>query len=223
MDLKKAVKGADLVIESISEDEKLKKKFFKKMAKMLDKDTIVVTNSSSFLPSKFAKETGRPKKFMALHFANNIYKQNLAEAMSTKDTDKNVFEDVVAFAESINMVPVKIFKEQAGYLLNTLIIPFMAGGMDLVVNGVSTYQDVDKAWRLGTGAPYGPFQIYDIVGLETGYNIVKKYLKIPSFIAPYNFKGQAALLKKYIDQGKTGVIAGEGFFKYDKEGNRIDD
>ncbi len=222
LNLKKAVKDADLVIESISEDLKLKKDFFKKVSSMVKKDAIIVTNSSSFLPSKFSSQVKRPDQFLALHFANNIYKQNLAEVMGTKETSKESFDAVVAFAESINMLPVKIMKEQEGYLLNTLVIPFMAGAMDLVVNGVSTVEDIDLAWRLGTNAAYGPFQIYDIVGLETGYNIVKKYVKLPSVIAPYNFKGQAALLKKYIDEGKTGVIAGEGFFKYDADGNRID-
>lgn len=62
----------------------------------------------------------------------------------------------------------------------------------------------------------GPFQILDTVGLTTAHNIVKMYLKIPSFLAPYNFKGMEKMLRKYIDEGKLGMSAGEGFYKYNK-------
>ena len=72
-----------------------------------------------------------------------------------------------------------------------------------------------------TGAPYGPCEIYDVVGLDTGYNIVKKYVHVPKFIAGYDFKAIAKLLEGYKNAGKTGVNAGEGFFKYDEMGHRI--
>ena len=71
--------------------------------------------------------------------------------------------------------------------------------------GLVILKVIDKAWTLGTGAPKGPFQILDTVGLTTAYNIVSMYLKVPSFLAPYNFKGMAKMLKKYIDEGKLGM------------------
>ena len=97
-----------------------------------------------------------------------------------------------------------------------MLIPLLFSGLDLLVNGISDVESIDKAWTLGTGSPKGPFQILDTVGLKTAYEIVLMYVKIPSFLAPYNFKGMEKLLKKYIDEGKLGMSSGEGFYKYNK-------
>jgi 3-hydroxybutyryl-CoA dehydrogenase len=97
-----------------------------------------------------------------------------------------------------------------------MLVPFLFAGMDLYVNGISDPESIDKAWTLGTSAPEGPFHILDVVGLKTAYNIVEMYVKVPSFLAPYNFKGMAKMLKTYIDAGKLGKSTGEGFFKYKK-------
>ena len=202
LDINKALKGADLVIESMTEDFKAKKDLYLEMAPLLDDKTIVVTNSSTMLPSKLAKYTGRPEKFLSLHFANSIWKNNTVEVMR--------------FAENINMIALPLQKEKSGYLLNSMLIPLLFSGLDLYVNGISDPESIDKAWTLGTGSPKGPFQILDTVGLKTAYEIVLMYIKIPSFLAPYNFKGMEKLLKKYIDEGKLGKSSGEGFYKYNK-------
>lgn len=215
LDLCEALSGADLVIESMSEDFNAKKDIYLKMKDLLDSKTILVTNSSSILPSKLAKYTGRKDKFLALHFANSIWKNNTAEVMMQKYTDDKYFDEVVNFAKSIHMIALPIKKEKAGYLLNSMLIPFLFSALDLLVNGISDVESIDKAWRLGTGAPEGAFQILDVVGLKTAYEIVKMYTKVPSFIAPYNFKGMEKLLKDYIDKGKLGKSSGEGFYKYE--------
>ncbi|MGI6178202.1 MAG: 3-hydroxyacyl-CoA dehydrogenase [Eubacterium sp.] len=214
LDLAKAVEGADLIIESIAEDPKEKKDFYKKLSPLMDEKTILVTNSSTFLPSKFADSTGRPDRYLALHFANEIWKNNTAEVMSHDKTEPKCFDEVMEFAKDLRMVPLPLHKEKSGYLLNSMLVPFLFSGLDLMVNGVSDPESIDKAWTLGTGAPKGPFHILDVVGLTTAYNIVQMYVKVPSFLAPYNFKGMSALLKRYIDEGKLGVSTGEGFFKY---------
>ena len=216
LDMKKALEDADLVIESMAEDFEAKKDLYLKMAPLLPEKTIVVTNSSTMLPSKLAKYTGRPDKFLALHFANSIWKNNTAEVMMHPKTDEKYFNEVMEFAKSIRMIALPLKKEKSGYLLNSMLIPLLFSGMDLYVNGVSDFESIDKAWLLGTGAPKGPFQILDTVGLETAYNIVEMYLKVPSFLAPYNFKGMVKVLKEYIDAGKLGKASGEGFYKYDK-------
>lgn len=216
LDMKKALEDADLVIESMAEDFEAKKDLYLKMAPLLPEKTIVVTNSSTMLPSKLAKYTGRPDKFLALHFANSIWKNNTAEVMMHPKTEENYFNEVMEFAKSIRMIALPLKKEKSGYLLNSMLIPLLFSGLDLYVNGVSDFESIDKAWLLGTGAPKGPFQILDTVGLETAYKIVEMYLKIPSFLAPYNFKGMAKVLKEYIDAGKLGKASGEGFYKYDK-------
>ncbi len=216
LDMQKAVEDADLVIESMAEvaDEKIA--FYKKLAEYLPEKTIIVTNSSTLLPSKFAKFTGRPEKYLSLHFANSIWKNNMTEVMAQDKTDKKYFDEVFEFAKQIRMIPLPVNKEKSGYLLNSMLIPLLFSGMDLYVNGISDPESIDKAWTLGTGAPKGPFTILDTVGLTTAYNIVQMYVKLPSFLAPYNFKGMSKMLKKYIDEGKLGMSSGEGFFKYDK-------
>lgn len=214
LDMKKATEDADLVIESMTEDFRAKKDLYLRLAPILPEKTILVTNSSTMLPSKLAKFTGRPQKFLALHFANSIWKNNTAEVMKHSKTSDEVFEEVMKFAKEIKMIPLPLKKEKSGYLLNSMLIPLLFSGLDLLVNGISDHESIDKAWVLGTGSPKGPFQILDTVGLKTAYEIVNMYVRIPSFLAPYNFKGMAKLLKKYIDEGKLGKSSGEGFYKY---------
>ena len=212
--LKDALKDADLVIESMAENVDEKIEFYKKAAPLMPEKTILVTNSSSLLPSKFAKYTGRSDKYLSLHFANSIWLHNVTEVMVQAKTNPKYFDIIMNFAKSIRMLPLPVKKEKAGYLLNSMLIPFLFSALDLYVNGVSDPESIDIAWTHGTGAPLGPFRILDKIGLKTAYNIVEMYLKIPSFLAPYNFKGMAKLLKKYIDEGKLGLSAGEGFYKY---------
>jgi 3-hydroxyacyl-CoA dehydrogenase len=221
-DIKEALKDADLVIESVAEDQAAKIEFYKMIAPLLEEKTVLVTNSSTFLPSTFAKYTGRPEKYMSLHFANSIWKNNTAEVMVHSQTKEEYFNEVIEFANSIRMIALPILKEKNGYLLNSMLVPFLLSGLDLYVNGVAEPENIDKAWTRGTGAPRGPFQIFDVVGIKTAYNIVLQYQKVPGLLSPllkkmmmpYNFKGMAEVLKKMIDEGKLGVSSGEGFYKY---------
>lgn len=216
LNLESAIKDADLIVESMAEDFDAKKDFYKMMAPLVNSNTIVVTNSSTLLPSKLAKFTGCPNRFLALHFANSIWKNNTAEVMVQPSTEEKYFKEVVEFAKQIRMIALPLKKEKSGYLLNSMLIPLLFSGLDLYVNGISDPESIDKAWTLGTGAPKGPFKILDTIGLQTAYNVVLMYVKVPSFLAPYNFKGMEKLLKKYIDEGKLGMSSGEGFYKYDK-------
>lgn len=216
LNLEFAIKDADLIVESMAEDFDAKKDFYKMMAPLVNSNTIVVTNSSTLLPSKLAKFTGCPNRFLALHFANSIWKNNTAEVMVQPSTEEKYFNEVVKFAKQIRMIALPLKKEKSGYLLNSMLIPLLFSGLDLYVNGISDPESIDKAWTLGTGAPKGPFKILDTIGLQTAYNVVLMYVKVPSFLAPYNFKGMEKLLKKYIDEGKLGMSSGEGFYKYDK-------
>ncbi len=222
LDMKKAVGDADLVIESMAEEETAKIDFYKKIAPLLPEKTILVTNSSTLLPSTFAKYTGRPKKYLALHFANSIWKNNTAEVMSSGLTDRKYFDEVISFANAIRMIALPVEKEKSGYLLNSMLVPFLLSGLDLYANGVSDPKSIDLAWKHGTGSPKGPFEIFDTVGLTTAMNIVEQYQKVPGLFTPilrkmmlpYNFKGMKAILQKYIDEGKLGMASGEGFYKW---------
>ena len=148
LDLAKAVEDADLIIESMAENVEDKIVFYKKLAPLMPKKTVLVTNSSTLLPSKFAKYTGRPEKYLSLHFANSIWKNNTAEIMSQSKTDCQYFEQLMNFAKEIRMIPLPVRKEKSGYLLNSMLIPLLFSGMDLYVNGVSDPESIDKAWTL---------------------------------------------------------------------------
>lgn len=222
LDMAKAVKDADLVIESMAENTDDKIKFYTALAPLLDEKTVVVTNSSTLLPSTFANYTGRPNKYLSMHFANSIWKNNVAEIMVQDKTDKKYFDMICEFANEIRMLALPVLKEKSGYLLNSMLVPFLLSGLDLYANGISDPESIDLAWTKGTGAPKGPFKIFDTVGLTTALNIVDQYQKVPGLfkpmlskmMMPYNFKGMKAILEKYIAEGKLGMSSGEGFYKY---------
>ncbi|KYH44836.1 3-hydroxybutyryl-CoA dehydrogenase [Branchiibius sp. NY16-3462-2] len=206
-DLQAAVADADLVIEAIPEVVDLKRGTFEKINEFAPAATIFATNSSTLLPSAITDATGREDRFLALHFANQIWRANTAEVMGTPKTDPAVFDRVVQFASEIGMVPIPIHKEKAGYVLNSLLVPFLGAALELAAGGYAEPKDVDNVWRIGTGAPLGPFQLYDIIGLVTPYNIMSH--------GDADARKLAEWLKvNYIDKGKTGLASGEGFYTY---------
>ena len=170
-DLAAAVADADLVIEAVPERLELKQDVYRRIADAAPARTVFATNSSTLLPSAIADSTGRPDRFLALHFANHVWVQNTAEIMGTERTSPEVFDRVVAFAEEVGMVPIPLKKEQPGYVLNSLLVPLLEAAAALVRKGVADPATVDTTWRIATGAPLGPFQIYDVVGLRTAYAI----------------------------------------------------
>ena len=211
-DWDEAFSDADLVIEAVAEDPAQKIEFYEELAKHLPEKTVVVTNSSTLLPSQFAAHTGRPEKYLALHFANDIYRNNTGEVMGHAGTDQQYYDLVVKFADDIRMVPLCLKKEQPGYILNSMLVPFLSAAEALYATDVADPETIDKTWMLATGAPNGPFRILDVVGLVTAYNIV---IMNPAAKDPESVHAKiAAKLKEYIDAGKTGINAGEGFYKY---------
>ena len=214
LDLAEALKDADIVIEAMTEDPKQKIDIFTRMKDLMPEKTILCTNSSTLLPSMFAQYTGRPEKFCSLHFANEIWKSNTAEIMGHPGTSQETIHQVIAFARDIHMIPLQLHKEKNGYLLNSMLVPFLLSALDLWATDVSDPKTIDTTWVRGTGAPKGPFAICDVVGMKTCDEIVSMFLKVPSFLAPYHFKEIHKRLQEMIAQNKLGVSSGEGFFKY---------
>lgn len=211
-DLSAAVAEADLVIEAIPEIVDLKTKFYKQLGEAAPSHVVFASNSSTLLPSQFAEATGRPEKFLALHFANEIWKNNTAEIMRHPGTDQQVFDDVIAFAKAIGMVALPLQKEQPGYILNSLLVPLLEAAQQLLIREIADPETIDKTWMVGTGAPLGPFAILDVVGINTAYNIGKAKADATN---NEEFRKVADLLKKeYIDKNKLGRATGEGFYKY---------
>lgn len=207
-DLGDAVKEADLVIEAVPESLDIKRDLYTKLAGVAPEHTIFATNSSTLLPSDLKSFTGRPTRFLALHYANHVWQQNTAEVMGTTDTDPAVYEAVVDFARRSGLEPIEIKKEKAGYVLNSLLVPLLNAAAGLLLEGVADPATVDKTWRIGTGAPLGPFQIFDVIGLTTAYNVsVASPDEGSQYFAAY-------LKENYIDKGKLGTATGEGFYVY---------
>lgn len=210
-DLAKAVANADLVIEAVPEVINIKTDFYKKLAEVAPDKTIFVTNSSTMLPSQFAEATDRPEKFLALHFANEIWKNNTAEIMKHPGTNMDVFQDVIEFAKAIGMVALPLHKEQPGYILNSLLVPLLETAQMLLINEIADPETIDKTWMIATGSPKGPFAILDVVGITTAYNIAHAKAQA----GKKEFEKLATYLKtEYIDKGKLGTASGEGFYTY---------
>lgn len=208
--LEEAVKDADFVIEAVPERIEIKQSFYEQLGNIAPEKTVFASNSSTLLPSQFAQFTGRPNKFLALHFANSIWKNNTAEIMGHAGTEERYVQEVTEFARAIGMIPFVLKKEQPGYILNTLLVPFLSAAMELWVKDIADPHSIDKNWMLSTGSPVGPFGIYDIVGMETPYNLnLMRAEKDPSakFVAD-------KIKREMIDQGRMGISTGKGFYDY---------
>ena len=163
------------------------------------------------LPSQFAEATGRPAQFLALHFANEIWERNAAEVMGHPGTDPNIYDLVVEFAKAIGMVPILLSKEQNGYVMNSLSIPWMMAGLSLIANDVSSSDDIDKTWMICLKS-LGPCALMDIVGLETMYHVAHYWGDERD---DAQLKKNAEYLKThFVDKNKLGMKTGEGFYKY---------
>lgn len=210
-DLAKATKNADLVIEAVPELLEIKQDFYKKLSKVARKETIFASNSSTMTPSQIVKFTGRPEKYLHLHFANEIWKLNIAEIMKHDGTSEEVFDEVIEFATAIGMVPIPLPKEQPGYVLNTLLVPHIKASIQLVVDGVADPKIVDKTWMISTGAPLGPFAFLDIIGPNTPHNLFKAYGEGGDELSA---RVAGWIKSEYLDKGKMGKANGKGVYTY---------
>jgi 3-hydroxybutyryl-CoA dehydrogenase len=136
---------------------------------------------------------------------------NIVELMCHPTTANKYYDEVFKFAKDINMIPCKIKKEQPGYVINSLLVPFLLNGLQLWANEVSDFESIDITWSTCFGG-YGPFQLLDIVGLTTAYNIMDMF---PDSADPTTVNGIIKIkLKEMIDANKIGRQSGEGFYKY---------
>ena len=212
-DLKAAVGRADFVIESVPEIPETKTRVYREMAGLLPPHTLVATNSSTLLARDFAEASGRPAKFCALHFANLIWALNLAEVMAHAGTARETLTAVTHFAIEIGMVPIPVQKEQHGYVLNSWFVPLLTAGISLVVNGVSTPEDVDRTFMIANrGCAMGPCGILDMVGMKTAYDVSQHWGTVNK--DAQMLKNAAYVKERFLDRGLQGMLGGEGFYKY---------
>ena len=201
----------DLVIEAIVEDLPAKKALFAELGKLCKKEAIFASNTSSFPIGEMAEASGRPARFVGLHFFNPVQLMKLVEVVRTTKTDENVFATVRAFGESTGKTPVAC-KDTPGFVVNRLLVPYMTQALQMLERGDATKEDIDAAMQYGCGYPMGPITLTDYVGLDTTLAIiegwVKRFPKEPAFAIP-------EVLRQKVKQGKLGRKTGEGFYKWE--------
>ena len=210
-EMENAVSDVDIIIEAVPENLELKRETWAKVGPLADSRTIFATNTSSLLPSSFADASGAPERFLAIHYANKIWLQNLAEVMKTDKTDPDVFERAVQFTEETGMLPARVLKETPGYFLNSLLIPWLVAAANLYINGVGSPDQIDTAWKNGTHFPQGPFEVYDVVG----FNVASHVARNTGDESQIRF---ADKLQEAMDAGFSGLADGKGFYTYDADG-----
>jgi 3-hydroxyacyl-CoA dehydrogenase len=211
-DLQVACEGADLISESIIEDIGAKRELYPQLDRLCPEHTIFTTNTSTLPPSAIVDATGRPDRFMAMHFIIPIWDHNAAELMAPDSTSRDTFDTVQAFSRSIGMVPVIIRKEQPGYIFNSLLVPWAVAAQSLVTNGVSSPEDVDRTWMIGTGMEMGPFGWMDAVGMGTAHTILDQLAEATG--DPQHRANADYLQEHFVAQNKLGVKSGEGYYCY---------
>lgn len=206
-----AARDADLVSESVPEDPVLKGKVFAQFHALCPAHTIFTTNTSTLLPSMFAAATQRPSQFAAFHFHLPVWQANVVDVMPHPGTDTAVITLLETFARRIGQIPIVLKKEHSGYIFNTMLSALLKSAMMLVVKGIATPTEVDRAWMGIMKTPTGPFGIQDSIGLDTVWKIVDFWAAISN--DPID-QANAAFLKEYLDQGHVGVKSGKGFYEY---------
>lgn len=210
-DMAKAFADTDLIIESVVEETQQKIDFYEAAAKVMPEKTIIVTNSSTMLPSTFAKYTGRPEKYLTLHFCTGIWKANITEVMSHAGTDPKYHQALEDFSRQIKMIPVPVRKEQPGYVMNSMLVPWLCSSLLLWATEVSDIHSIDLTWEVCTGG-VGPFKFLDMVGLMTPYALFTSYEGAEDPSTPNG--AVVVRLREMIDANKLGLQTGEGFYKY---------
>jgi 3-hydroxybutyryl-CoA dehydrogenase len=206
-----AAAGADLLSESVPEDPSLKGKVLAQFNELCPPHTIFTTNTSTLIPSMFADATGRPAQFAALHFHTYVWDSNVVDIMPHPGTSPETVELIYAFAQRIGQIPIVLQKENYQYVFNAMLGALNTAAVKLVVDGVASVEDVDRAWMGVMKMPVGPFGILDIVGLKTVWDIVQYWA---TAVNDPQLQANADFLKQYVDKEWLGVKTGRGFYTY---------
>ena len=205
--INESLASADLLVEAVVENLKLKQKLFKEWDGHAPEKTIFASNTSTFQIVDMASETKRMDRFGGLHFFNPVPVMKLLEVIRSPETSDETNDALHEWGKNMKKVTVQC-KDTPGFIVNRLLIPYMAEAVAMVERRDASFKDVDTAMKLGAGYPMGPFELMDYVGLDLHTHIGED---------PNNPLGRPSpMVKKMVEEGKLGIKSGEGFYKYSK-------
>lgn len=203
--------NCDLIVEAIVENLDVKKSLFQELGAMVKDSAIFASNTSSFPIMEMAEASGRPARFVGLHFFNPVQLMRLVEVVRTEATDGAVFDAAKRFGEACGKTAVAC-KDTPGFVVNRLLVPYMVQAINMLDRGDASKEDIDAAMQFGCGYPMGPLTLTDYVGLDTTLSIlegwVERYPNEPAFSIP-------ASLRQKVSEGKLGRKTGEGYYVWE--------
>ncbi|KAF9805928.1 hypothetical protein SFRURICE_004140 [Spodoptera frugiperda] len=212
-DPSEASKSADLVVEAIVENISVKHKLFSQLDSVAPNHTIFASNTSSLSINEICSVVKRKDRFGGLHFFNPVPVMRLLEVVRGAETSDATYKTMMEWGKAVGKTCITC-KDTPGFVVNRLLVPYICEAIRLYERGDASARDIDTAMKLGAGYPMGPLELADYVGLDTNKFILdgwhKKYPDQPLF-------NPIPLLDKLVSEGKLGVKAGEGFYKYDKK------
>lgn len=203
----------DLVIEAVPENVELKKKVFATIDEIVPPHAIIASNTSSISLTTLAAATNRPDQVIGLHFFNPVPVMKLLEIVKALQTSEETFARAQAFGEGLGKTIVVAEKDNPGFIVNLLFIPYGMNAIRALEEGVATKEDFDTGMKLGMGHPMGPFELMDFVGLDTMLNIADAMLAETGdsrYAAP-------PMLRRLVAAGHMGRKSGRGFYDYSKK------
>jgi 3-hydroxybutyryl-CoA dehydrogenase len=204
-------KDVDLVIEAVLEDLNLKKEVFSALDKIVRDGVILTTNTSSMSITEIAAATNRPELVAGMHFFNPAQIMKLVEVVRGFKTSDETVQQLKALSKKLSKEPVEVKKDSPGFIVNRIMLPQFIEAIRLVQEGVASYEDIDKAVKLGLNYPMGPFELQDFAGVDIGYHVMEYFKEEFS----ENYYAPPLLLKQIVKAGRLGKKTGAGFYDYE--------
>jgi len=213
--VEQAAREADLVIEAVPEEMESKIEIFTLLDKICRPDTILASNTSSFSLTEISSVTYRAKKCVGMHFFNPVHKMKLLEVVRALETDDDTIATVATVGKRMGK-EVVVIKESPGFITSRVNAMIGNEAFYMLQEGIASAEDIDKALKLGLNHPMGPFELVDLVGLDTRLHILEYLHK--ALGEKYR---PAPLLVQYVKAGRLGRKSGRGVFEYPNSGSGI--